>query len=49
MSLASFAIWVLAGLLIGWLAGSVMRRGGAVMLIVAQHKMWPTISARRVG
>jgi uncharacterized membrane protein YeaQ/YmgE (transglycosylase-associated protein family) len=28
MSLAMLAIWVLAGLLTGWLAGSVMRRGG---------------------
>jgi uncharacterized membrane protein YeaQ/YmgE (transglycosylase-associated protein family) len=82
---------VLAGLLTGWLAGSVMRGGGygwrtdtvlglagsivgsaigwvlgatagagmvaltlvafggAVILIVAQRKIWPTIALRRVG
>jgi uncharacterized membrane protein YeaQ/YmgE (transglycosylase-associated protein family) len=91
MILVKFALWVLAGLLTGWLAGSVMRRGGdgrradivlglvgsiigtaigwalgvtagagmvaltlvafvgAVILIVAQRTIWPTIALRRVG
>jgi uncharacterized membrane protein YeaQ/YmgE (transglycosylase-associated protein family) len=87
MILVMLAILLLAGLLTGWLAGSVMRRGGygrrtdtvlglvgsaigwalgvtagagmvaltlvafvgAVILIVGQRKIWPTIALRRVG
>ena len=91
MILVMLAVWVLAGLLTGWLAGAVMSRGGygwrtdtvlglagsivgsaigwalgatagagmvaltlvafggAVILIVAQRKIWPTIALRRVG
>jgi uncharacterized membrane protein YeaQ/YmgE (transglycosylase-associated protein family) len=91
MILVMLAILVLAGLLTGWLAGFVMRRGGygrktdtvlglvgsivgsaigwalgvtagagmvaltlvafvgAVILIVGQRKIWPTIALRRVG